>query len=155
MMTCDRWMRSPEEAEENFFRPHFRHVESLQVDVLDEFEGFEECMTSWIFLNVDDVNAHRHDVRLDLIAGDAGADAPHGERSARPRHRTTAWLLADDDVSVFSMICQDTIFKWLNALLVALSRAFRLLFHRGERRFERQSQVILGDDVSRFSRSSR
>ena len=88
-MTCDRWTRSPEAAEENSFRPHFQHVEFLEIDLLDDkLEGFEELMSCRVFLDVDDVDAHRNDVRSDLIARDAGADAPHvaidGKRGAGP-----------------------------------------------------------------------
>ena len=121
-MTCCRRTRSPETAEDNPFRPDFRRIERGEIRLLDDqLEGFEESMTRLILLDLDDVNSHRNNRRLDLISRDAEVDASDvavdGERSATPRHDAATWLLSNDDVFVSIVIRLDP----------SLSRSFDLL----------------------------
>ena len=115
-MTCSRRTRAPETAEDDAFRPYFRRIEGGKVRLLDdEFERLEKPVTRLILIDVDDVDSHRHNARLDLIGSDVAVDAADvavdGERSAAPRHDAAARLLADNDVFVFVMTSFYSIFR--------------------------------------------
>ena len=121
-MTCSRRTRPPETAEDDAFRPYFRRIEGGKVRLLDdEFERLEKPVPRQILLDVDDINSHRHDARLNLIGIDAAVDAAdvavHGQRRATPRHDTATRFFPDDNVFVFIIICLDSNFRGSLCLL--------------------------------------
>ena len=113
-MTWDGRTWSPEAAEDDSFRPDLRQIQLLEVHLSDdEFEGLELVMSHLVRPNVDDVDPHRNNIRLNLIgrhsyinASDVAIDC---ERSSAPRHQTTARFLPDHNVAVFHMIVHDAI----------------------------------------------
>ena len=126
-MTCGWRTRSPETAEGNTFRPDFRRIERREVRLFDdELERFEQPVTSFVFLDLCDVDAHRNDVGLDLFGRDAEVDASDvtvdSKWSAAPRHGAAARLHADHSVSVFVMIHSDPIFSRFSDVFLVFVR---------------------------------